>query len=129
MTCEPHPYRAVRPLGICALKTLQEEGRWGGAHTNAHSRAAPGRGTHPLRAGSGAFPAPLGCHPVGPSGSKSLGLSPTKACALLPTSIGSLGSHSQGLCLEFLDALGISLEVGSSFEPIEQVHILLEKQC
>ena len=75
------------------------------------------------------LPRALGYQQPGPSGSKSLGLSPTKACALLPTSIGSLGSHSQGLCLEFLDALGISLEVGSSCEPIEQVHILLEKQC
>ena len=87
--------QSVGPLGRsvpCSWTPLQEEGQgWGGAHTNAHSRAAPGRGTHPLRAGSGAFPAPRGCHPVGPSGSKSLGLSRTKASPLFDASIGILG--------------------------------------
>ena len=80
MTWERSPNPGSETVGqICAVAPLQEEGRRGGAHTNAHSRAAPGRGTHPLRAGSGAFE---GCHPV-PSGSKSVGLSPTKVCALL----------------------------------------------
>ena len=103
MTWERSPNPGSETVGqICAVAPLQEEGRRGGAHTYAHSRAAPGRGTHPLRAGSGAFE---GCRPV-PSGSKSVGLSPTKVCALLvlATSMGILGLPPY-LCLNFVDTL------------------------